>query len=255
MRTIRKHPQIDKEYLLREYIDNQRSAFDIANEHHLRAKFVIQRLERFGIPKRNIKESNSSSFSAEKRKLTCVKKYGCDNVSKSQFIIDKIIKNTNRELHRKNTSIGLKKKTKTEWIESARKRAITFLQKYGVENVAQLPETRRKRRLWAIQKIQNQLIDGGQVYPAYNPTACKLIDEYGKKHGLNFQHALNGGEYFISQLGYWVDGYDEENNVVLEIDERHHFDSNGLLRERDVQRQKEIETYLKCKFIRIKNII
>jgi hypothetical protein len=252
---MRKHLHINEEYLNREYINNHRSAFDIAHENGVRAKFIIQRLHRFGIPCRSIKESNSSVISMDKRRRTCMKKYGCDNVSKSTDIIDRIKENTNRALHKKNTSIGLKRRSKDEWIESARKRAITFLQKYGVSNVAQFPDTRRKKRLWAIQKIQNQLIDGGQVYPSYNANACKIIDEYGRKNGYNFQHALNGGEYFISHLGYWVDGYDKEKNVVLEIDEQHHFNTDGKLRERDIRRQTEIESHLKCKFIRIKNAI
>ena len=252
---MRKHLKIDREYLEREYVGKRRSAFDIANEHGLRAKFIIERLKRVGVSPRDIKTANSSVASLEKRKQTCTEKYGCDNVSKSCKIINRIQRNTNRRLHRKNTSIGLRRRTKLEWIESARKRAITFLQKYGVSNVSQLPEPRRKMRLWAIQKVQNQLIDGGQVYPAYNPSACRLIDEYGQKYGYHFQHALNGGEYFISHLGYWVDGYDKQKNVVLEVDESHHFDKDGSLRERDIRRQKEIESYLKCKFIRIKNSI
>lgn len=41
-------------------------------------------------------------------------------------------------------------------------------------------------------------------------------------------------------------------NVVLEVDEKHHFDVNGNLKKKDVIRQKEIENFLKCKFLRIK---
>jgi very-short-patch-repair endonuclease len=53
-------------------------------------------------------------------------------------------------------------------------------------------------------------------------------------------------------LGYWVDGYDKEKNVVIEIDEKQHFDINGNLLEKDIRRQKEIEKYLDCKFIRLR---
>jgi very-short-patch-repair endonuclease len=52
-------------------------------------------------------------------------------------------------------------------------------------------------------------------------------------------------------LGYWLDGYDKEKNVVIEADEIHHFDIDGNLREKDIIRQKEIEAQLKCKFLRI----
>jgi len=64
---------------------------------------------------------------------------------------------------------------------------------------------------------------------------------------------MNGGEYHIKELGYWLDGYDKENNVVYEFDEKHHFDKNGNLSEKDITRQQEIELLLGCKFIRINN--
>ena len=112
-------------------------------------------------------------------------------------------------------------------------------------------KTKRNMRLSAIKNIENRC---GQTLPNYNPEGCKIIKEYGKQHGYNFQHAENGGEFHIKELGYWVDGYDKEKNVVIEIDESFHYNSDGTLKERDVQRQKEIENFLKCKFIRIKYI-
>jgi hypothetical protein len=88
--------------------------------------------------------------------------------------------------------------------------------------------------------------------PNFNAEACLLIEEYGKKHGYKFQHALNGGEYYIKDLGYWVDGYDKKNNVVIEIDEDYHFDDRGKLKTEDRFRQRQIEQLLGCKFIRLK---
>ncbi len=64
---------------------------------------------------------------------------------------------------------------------------------------------------------------------------------------------MNGGEYYIKELGYWVGGYDKEKNIVLEIDEKHHFYLYGNRKEKDTRRQKEIENYLNCQFIRILN--
>ncbi len=106
----------------------------------------------------------------------------------------------------------------------------------------------RKLRLSAIKRIEHT---AGQVYPNYNPTACKRMDEYGKQYGYNFQHAENGGEFHIKELGYFVDGYDVEQNVVIEYDESRHY-QDGKLRKKDIQRQKEIEEHLGCKFIRIR---
>jgi hypothetical protein len=109
-------------------------------------------------------------------------------------------------------------------------------------------ETRKKLRQIAIKRIEERY--GGQIHPNYNPAVCALMDEYGKKHGYNFKHAMNGGEHYFKELGYWVDGYDVERNTVFEGDEKHHFDSEGNLLEKDVIRQKEIIDHYGCKFIR-----
>ena len=106
-------------------------------------------------------------------------------------------------------------------------------------------ETKRKMRLSAIQSIKES--KGGCV-PRYNPTACRLIEEYGRKHGYHFQHAENGGEFFIDGLGYWVDGYDKKKNAVIEYYERAH----QRTKKRDENRKKEIVRHLGCKFIELR---
>jgi hypothetical protein len=64
-----------------------------------------------------------------------------------------------------------------------------------------------------------------------------------------FQHALNGGEYHIKELGYWIDGYDKHQNVVIEYDEYNHWHRKNRIK--DENRRKEIIDFLKCKFILI----
>ena len=134
----------------------------------------------------------------------------------------------------------------------SRKYVRKMLKKHGIEkttySTSHDAETIRKMRVSTIENIRKKK---GQAYPKYNPEACELIEEYGDKHGYDFQHAENGGEYHIKELGYWVDGYDPEENVVIEVDEPHHFNENGKLCERDKRRQQEIEEHLNCKFIRI----
>lgn len=107
-------------------------------------------------------------------------------------------------------------------------------------------ETKRKMRLAALERIERT---AGQVQPNHNSDACKLIDAYGKKHGYNFLHAENGGEFRVPELGYFVDGYDREKNVVIEYYERKIHFRNGKLNEKDVRRENEIKKHLNCKFI------
>jgi len=108
------------------------------------------------------------------------------------------------------------------------------------------------KKLMRVSTIKYLDKTNGQLAPRYNINSIPIIEEYGKINGYNFQHAENGGEYHIKELGYFLDGYDVEKNVVIEIDERHHFDSNGKLKKKDIKREQEITKLLKCDFIRIK---
>jgi len=98
-------------------------------------------------------------------------------------------------------------------------------------------------------KVMKNKIPGFQ--PFFNIKGCEYFDKLMLENNCNIQHALNGGEYHIKELGYFVDGYDSKNNIVYEWDEEHHFNSLGL-KEKDINRQNEIINYLKCNFIRIR---
>lgn len=87
--------------------------------------------------------------------------------------------------------------------------------------------------------------------PSFNPNGCRLIDSFSASNELNCIHGLNGGEYHIKALNYWVDGYDATKNVVVECYEPFHY-SRGVLKSADVQREQEIINHLHCKFIRIR---
>lgn len=109
-------------------------------------------------------------------------------------------------------------------------------------------ETKRKQRISTLKHLE--LKHGYQIVPRYNKDSIIIIENYGKKYGYNFIHAENGGEFYIKELGYFLDAYDPIKNVVLEIDEKHHNKPSKI--KKDIIRQKEIENHLKCKFIRIK---
>jgi hypothetical protein len=112
-------------------------------------------------------------------------------------------------------------------------------------------EHRRKVRLAHIKRIEEIRCGGHQLKPNFNISACQIIDEYGKQHGYEFQHAMNGGEYFIKHLGYWVDGYDQKKNVVIDFyeDNHHHYNKDGTMKIKDLRRIEEIKRHLGCQFI------
>jgi hypothetical protein len=115
-----------------------------------------------------------------------------------------------------------------------------------------------KKRVFTEEHLRNLSISGRKrIYksygsPNYNPSACKYFNQLMEQTNTFIQHAENGGEFYIKDLGYWVDGYDQENNVVYEYDEKRHF-RLGQLKEKDIKRQQEIEEFLNCKFIRVKD--
>jgi len=114
-------------------------------------------------------------------------------------------------------------------------------------NTATSPLAKRNMRLAAIKKIQSHL---GQIYPSYNKTACKIFDEINNELKWNGQYAENGGEFYIKELGYWIDYYEPILNIVIEYDEKYHTQKHRAAL--DAIRQAEIIKHLKCQFYRIK---
>lgn len=110
-------------------------------------------------------------------------------------------------------------------------------------------KTKQKMRMSALNRIKNC---HGEFVPSFNKNGCEYFDKLMMENKCSIQHALNGGEYYIKELGYWLDGYDKENNIAYEWDEKRHFNVDGTLKQKDIDRQREIEEFLKCKFIRIK---
>ena len=99
--------------------------------------------------------------------------------------------------------------------------------------------------------ISNKILRGEWNIPNFNPKACQILNNISFDKGTQIQHAMNGGEYHIKELGYWVDGYDKENNIVYEYYEKAvHNKKLDIIR--DIKREKEIRDFLKCEFIIIK---
>jgi hypothetical protein len=107
-------------------------------------------------------------------------------------------------------------------------------------------KTKQKIRLSTIKYIEEAK---GKCSPRYNKNACVFFDNLSKQRNWNLQHAENGGEFHIKELGFFVDAYDEKLNIVVEYDEPIHY-INGILREKDKIRQEKIIETLGCDFYR-----
>lgn len=87
------------------------------------------------------------------------------------------------------------------------------------------------------------------MYPGYNVNSIPIIEAKAEELGItDLLHAENGGEFHIKELGYWVDGYSKEKNIVIEYYEPFH----DRQIDRDARRKQEIIDLLGCEFIEIK---
>ena len=115
----------------------------------------------------------------------------------------------------------------------------------GDNNVSKRPEVRQRLR-----EIMTLKMKGMKQYASYNEEACKWFDNLNKIMNWHGLHALNGGEKTI--LGYWIDYYEPNLNIIIEWDENFHYGLDGNLRQEDIKRQEELIKHTKCKFFRIK---
>ena len=98
---------------------------------------------------------------------------------------------------------------------------------------------RKMRELKIIYMEKN-----GVARPSVGKEENQILDEMERIFGCP---ALR--QYRV--CGYFVDGYIPEKNVIIEIDEPHHFKRDGNYTKRDTERQINIEKELGCRFIRI----
>ena len=111
--------------------------------------------------------------------------------------------------------------------------------------------SKRKMRISAVKYLQQI-----NATPCrYNKSSISILENIAKEHGWNIQHAENGGEFYTG-IGYFVDAYDKEKNIVLEFDEAAHYvdAQNNVLREKDLIRQKSIIEHLHCEYSRYNSV-
>lgn len=102
-------------------------------------------------------------------------------------------------------------------------------------------EAKQKCRIKRIEYIK-------RTCPGFIPLIGKyekqILDELQNKIGFSIKR-----QFYIN--GYYLDGYCQELNLAIEVDEPYHY-RNNVLRKEDIERQKNIINTLNCNFIRIK---
>lgn len=158
------------------------------------------------------------------------------------------------KLHTDETKQKLSKpKTK----EHRKKLSRSLKGKYLGRRYEVTPETRKKMRLSAINRLKK--VYGENFFmPNVNKKETDFFHNLEKQYGwdgIYFGKDGNTQQHYINSLGYWVDFYDEKRNIVVEYDETNHYDCNWNLRNKDLIRQNEIITELKCDFYRYNEVL
>jgi len=162
---------------------------------------------------------------------TCQQKYGVDNVFQLKEIKDKI-KQLNEERYGGPSPYCSK--------EIQEKGKQTCFENWGVDNYS---KTEQFRNL-LFNQILVQKNNGERLYPKVGTFERSCLDE------LEFLSSFNIERSFPC-IGFFIDGYIKELNIAIEFDEPAHF-KNGILTNKDQDRQNKIYKKLNCAFFRVK---
>lgn len=119
-------------------------------------------------------------------------------------------------------------------------------------------ESKRKMRISAIKRMSKYKFDGISMCPNVNKKETEYftnLEKEKKWNGIFFGKENKKTQYLIESLGYFVDYYEPNKNVVVEYDETNHYDSNWILKEKDIKRQNEIIKTLQCSFYRYNEVL
>ena len=259
--------ELTEEILRQKYIDEELSISKISKELNYSPDTIHKRLKKYGLNRNKseaqklkcVKEGVHNKFSLDENLLInlylvesltpceIANKLNCSEskvyITLKNMGINKSVSDSMKGRTPWNKNIPMSDETKTKIKESIKDRESYWLGKERND------KDKTKMRLSAIKRIQEKLIDNNQIFPNYNKNSIFYLDKYANENNYKIQHAENGGEFHIKELGYWVDGYDSEKNIVIEFDEKHHNKKRQI--DKDMYRQNQIINHLKCSFIRL----
>lgn len=187
-----------------------------------------------------------SSKNKNKKCVSCAVKESMNNPVIKQKVIDKLrIKRITIENKCKYCNMLFKQEIKIN-----QKNIKKFCSSHCRILYVNKSELKRKNtRLTIIKNLEQNKNNGNQIVPFYNKNSIPILEQKAVELGItDLQHAENGGEFYIKELGYWADGYSLSKNIIIEYYENWHKNR----KERDEKRKKEIINFLKCEFYEIK---
>lgn len=130
----------------------------------------------------------------------------------------------------------------------------TYEEMYGKERALQIIESfsKRQRGISIEQRFGKEYVEWRRInfIVKYMPYAgrpgkneTKILDYIEKEKNIKLER-----QYFV--IGYFIDGFDLQNNIAYEVDEKRHRDRKERIK--DQIREQKIKEKLNCTFVRIK---
>lgn len=114
----------------------------------------------------------------------------------------------------------------------------TSLSNIGKHNFNHSRESIKKIRIKRIEQIQKN----NGIIPNYNKEAIEVFKCFDEQNNTQGRYAVYGnGEFYIKELGYFLDYFNDDLKIIIEWNEKHHYSEDGTLREKDLIRQNEIQ--------------
>ena len=221
-------------------------------KHPSMAKEVKAKKEQTYLRKYGVTNPSLVTEFQVKKKQTFIARYGVDNPMKDPEVAVRQRQSVESTLGVPNPSsdphIKVKKAQTTfknygvdnplQCKEVQNKQKETLLMKYGVDNIAKHPKVRQQSRLRRIREIR----DNGGIVVNYNKIACSYFAQFEiDSNSSTGQYATKGtGEFFIQELGYFVDYIDIEKKIIIEWNESNHYRPARV--QRYITRLKEIKS-------------
>lgn len=155
-------------------------------------------------------------------------------------------------LNMSKSQIGRKHSEETKRKMSGENNGMYDIHRYGKLNPfsgkKHTEESRKKMRVAMLSKIKERY--GNGFLANVGTKESSFLEKLEKERNWNgIYYGKSKTQHFINELGYIVDYYEPNLNIVVEYDEPRHY-VNGQLKEKDIKRMTEITQHLGCRFYR-----
>lgn len=120
---------------------------------------------------------------------------------------------------------------------------------YGRRHTEEWKQRMRVLACQRLSKLQIQRNDNGQMNNVGKKEGEYFVALEKEKDWNGVFYQKSGKQFLLEDLGYFLDYYEPNLNIVVEYDEPRHY-VNGKLQPKDLQRMDEIKKNLRCKFLR-----